>query len=103
MYKDLGITYKGYATKEENEKTMNDHQELEKSRKEIYLAPKTFSETTKNNALERTSMKILGRIHSSLDNFPIMSQREHEVQVKVSKENFKENLKDVLTGLKKKI
>lgn len=71
---------------------MIDHQELEKSRKEIYLGPKTFSETTKNNALQRTSMKILGRI-SSLDNFPIMSQREHEVQVKVSKENFKKNLK----------
>ncbi|XP_058745422.1 uncharacterized protein LOC131618178 [Vicia villosa] len=88
-----GVTYKGYATKEEAEKAMNDHRESEKSRKEIYLGPRTFSETTKNNAPERTSMKILGRIPSSLDNLPIMSRKEHENQVKFSEEKFKENLK----------
>src|SRR4051812_1369561 len=87
------VTYKGYATKEEAEKTMNDHRELEKSRKEIYLGPRTFSETTKNNARERTSMKILGRIPSSLDNLSIMSRKEHENQVKISEEKFMENFK----------
>ncbi|XP_058746955.1 uncharacterized protein LOC131619933 [Vicia villosa] len=91
--KITGVTYKGYATKEGAEKAMNDHRESEKSRKEIYLGPRTFSETTKNNAPERTSIKILGRIPSSLDNLPIMSRKEHENQVKFSEEKFKENLK----------
>ncbi|XP_058763949.1 uncharacterized protein LOC131637369 [Vicia villosa] len=93
VQKSQELLIKGMPPKKKLKKAMNDHRESEKSRKEIYLGPRTFSETTKNNAPERTSMKILGRIPSSLDNLPIMSQKEHENQVKFSEEKFKENLK----------
>ena len=89
--KIAGITHQAYATKEEAEKALKDHKELEKSRNEIYLGPRTFSETTRSKAPERTPKKILGRIASSLDDLPIISRKEHELQVQFSEENFQEN------------
>jgi hypothetical protein len=37
-------------------------------------------------------MKILGKIPASLDNFSIISRKEHEKQIQFSEENFKENI-----------
>jgi hypothetical protein len=86
-----GVTHKAYATKEEAEKALKEHNDLERSRKEIYLGPRTFSETARSTQEEKNStMKILGRIPSSLDNFPIISRREHEAQIQFSQEKFKE-------------
>jgi activator of HSP90 ATPase len=36
-------------------------------------------------------MKILGKISASLDNFSIISRKEHEMQIQFSEEKFKEN------------
>jgi hypothetical protein len=87
-----GVIHEAYATKEETEKTLKEHNDLERSRKEIYLGPRTFSETTKSIPQERiTSMKILGKISASLDYFSIISRKEHEMQIQFSEEKFKEN------------
>jgi len=75
-----GVYDDSYATKEEAEKALKDHKELDKSR----------NETTRSKATERTSMKILGRIPSSLDDLPIISRKEHELQVQFSEEKFQE-------------
>lgn len=86
-----GVTHRAYATKEEAEKALKDHKELDKSRNKIYLGPRTFSETTRSKAPERAPMKILGRIPFFLDDLPIISRKEHELQVQFSEEKFQEN------------
>jgi hypothetical protein len=86
-----GVTHRAYATKEEAEKALKDHKELEKSRNKIYLGPRTFSETTRSKTPERAPMKILGRIPSSFDDLPIISRKEHELQIQFSEEKFHEN------------
>jgi len=89
--KIFGVTHRAYATKEEAEKALKDPKELDKSGNEIYLGPRTFSETIRSKAPERAPMKILGRIPSSLDDLPIISRKEHELQVQFSEEKFQEN------------
>lgn len=55
------------------------------------MGPRTFSETTRSKAPKRAPMKILGKIPASLDGLPIISKKEHELQIQFLEEKFNEN------------
>lgn len=92
-----GVTHKSYSTEEEEaKKAFEEYKEHERVRKgkEIYLERRTFSETTKNQPPVKSTMQILGRVTSSIDNFHITTRKEHELEINFLKKDLNNISKD---------
>src|ERR1044072_498991 len=65
--------------------------------KEIYLGPRTFSETIKTSPFPISNLKVLGKLpRFTLDDFQIISRKEQDSHVQFSEENFKNHLKRLI-------
>lgn len=80
----------GSWDKYKHEKTYNNVEEIQKLLEQLknYLRPNTFLETAKNLSPNKSTMKILEGVASSLDNFLIITCKDYELQVQFSNEIF---------------
>jgi hypothetical protein len=70
---------------------------LKAKEKEIYLGPRTFSETIKTSPFPISNLKVLGKLpRFTLDDFQITSRKEQDSHVQFSEENFKNHLKRLI-------
>ena len=84
-----------FLSKEE-EKAKKISEEKSKN-KEIYLGPRTFSETIKTSPFPVSPLKVLGKIPKfTLDDFNITSRRDQDTHVQFSEENFRSHLKRLI-------
>src|ERR1044072_7754835 len=70
---------------------------LKAKEKEIYLGPRTFSETIKTSPFPTSNLKVLGKLpRFTLDDFQITSRKKQDFHVQFSEENFKNHLKRLI-------